>query len=77
MEAHVLAGRHDLVEQVGQRWLARTAAEPMPWVAALHDFMLQCREPSDLPHPDHAVWQHLREKQALHVMLKLPRELLR
>jgi tetratricopeptide (TPR) repeat protein len=30
MEAHVLAGRHDLVEQVGQRWLARTAAEPMP-----------------------------------------------
>lgn len=77
MEVHVLAGRHEMAEQVGQRWLARTAAEPMPWVAGLHAFMKQCCAGADLPHPDQAVWQCLREQQALHVMLKLPRELLR
>lgn len=76
MEVHVLNGRHDLAQQVGQRWLARTGAEPMPWVAGLHAFMSQCANTADLPRPGHAVWQALREQQALHVMLKLPRSLL-
>jgi len=84
MEVHALAGRHAQAAAVGQRWLARTGREPTPWVAGLHDFMLACAPRSGagapdaaMPGPDHPAWQALRAQQILHVMLKLPRALLR
>lgn len=76
MELHILAGRHDAAMQAGQAWLQRTRQEPMPWVQALHDFLAACATPRDMPTPEHPAWAALRERQILHVLLKLPRALL-
>jgi tetratricopeptide (TPR) repeat protein len=76
MELHTLAGRHEAATQAGQAWLQRTRQEPMPWVQALHDFLTACANPQAMPTPQHPAWAALRERQILHVLLKLPRALL-
>jgi len=77
MELHLLAGRHDAAAQAGQTWLQATGREATPWVHALHDFMAACQGHEGMPHPDHPAWTALRAQQILHVLLKLPRTLLR
>lgn len=77
MEVCTLNGHHEVARRLGEAWLQRTGQEPTPWVSLLHAFMLQCQESDALPHPDHPAWMALREQQILHVLLKLPRVLLR
>lgn len=75
MEWHVLRGRHDDALRIGARWLTLTGAEPTPWVADLHAFMYACAT-GQPPRPGDTAWQRLREREILHVMLRLPRALL-
>lgn len=77
MEVCTLLGQHDAARRIGESWLRSTGREPTPWVRLLHDFMLRCQDLEALPHPDDPAWLALREQQLLHVMLKLPRVLLR
>lgn len=77
MEVCTLRGQHEAARRLGENWLQSTGREPTPWVRLLHDFMLRCQDLEALPHPDDPAWMALREQHILHVLLKLPRVLLR